>query len=74
MLPLPPRSVMNLRRFMPAPTLRRPHFNGSIDCLVRASRHWSCLRWVKLRRTQYEHMFSGLPVIADIDGFSQVRD
>jgi hypothetical protein len=25
---------MNLRRFMPAPTLRRPHFNGSIDCLA----------------------------------------
>jgi hypothetical protein len=37
----PPRSVMNLRRFMPAPTLRRPHFNGSTDCLARASRHWS---------------------------------
>src|SRR6267142_4432179 len=25
-------------------------------------------RWVKLRRTQYEHMFSALPPVADILG------
>jgi hypothetical protein len=25
-----------------------------------------CPKGVKLRRTQYEHMFSGLPLIADI--------
>jgi hypothetical protein len=25
-----------------------------------------CLSWVKLRKTQYEQMFSGLPLIADI--------
>jgi hypothetical protein len=30
--------------------------------------------WVKLRRTQYEHLFSGLPLEADIDGLSHVRD
>jgi hypothetical protein len=29
---------------------------------------------VKLRRTQREQMSSGLPHIADMDGFSDVRD
>jgi hypothetical protein len=33
----------------------------------------SCPRRVKLRRTQYEHMFSDLTLKADIDGLSLVR-
>jgi hypothetical protein len=33
-----------------------------------------CPSWVKLRKTQREQMSSGLPLIADIDGFSDARD
>src|SRR3982074_2669194 len=35
---------------------------------LRRSGHFSqrCLNWVKLRRTQYEHMFSALPSNSDI--------
>ncbi len=37
--------------------------------------NWSSVRnGFKLRRTQREQMSSGLPLIADIDGFSDVRD
>ena len=33
-----------------------------------------CPKRVKLRRTRREQMSSGLPLITDIDGFSDVRD
>jgi hypothetical protein len=57
----PPMSVMNLRRFMPAPTLRRPHFNGSTDCLARASRHWSMSPLGQSHYSDCTPITSGLP-------------
>jgi hypothetical protein len=36
-----------------------------------AAVHSQCRRWVKLRRTQYEHMFSELPRKADIAQYSR---
>src|SRR6202158_4238219 len=40
--------------------------NVSLRKLLRLGRCPECRLWVKLRRTQYEHMFSALPSNSDI--------
>src|ERR1700730_7553907 len=45
--------------------------NRALQCLARAIFPERSLNWVKLRRTQYEQISSGLPLTADITQYIQ---
>jgi hypothetical protein len=70
----PPRSVMNSRRLMSDPKLRRQSYRlkrvlligAETDIKNVAAVHNQCLCWVKTGKAQLEHMFSALPPIPDI--------
>jgi hypothetical protein len=57
---------MNLRRFMPSPRLRDHIVTVKPIIWLGHQDIGRCPRWVKVRRTQHEHMSSGLPLKADI--------
>ncbi len=56
-----------LRRFLAFGLSRDNLDENGTDIVSIAVGRSQCLSWVKLRRTQYEHMFSGLPLITDIE-------
>jgi hypothetical protein len=68
-------AAMNSRRLMPAAKNEATDSNSSKRVLFKSEGRFrlgvstivECRLWVKLRRTQYEYMFSGLRPKADID-------